>query len=142
MSNALSKPLISTAGNPVFKWYSNWQQEVLTCSRCGWRGTVSVDNQTIAARQHFPLLRPTLWLYKTTSGRIMSCSSCSRMWQCQTYSLPPVRGLAGTTNGTVGSLNCMITVVTSPGFILMVSFHPASFGLGGRAAPLYMGVPL
>ena len=28
-----------------------------------------------------------------TKGRIMSCSSCSRMWQCHTYSLPPVRGL-------------------------------------------------
>jgi Helix-turn-helix domain of transposase family ISL3/zinc-finger of transposase IS204/IS1001/IS1096/IS1165 len=41
----------------------------------------------------------------TTSGRIMSCSSCSRMWQCHTYSLPPVRGLEGTANGTVGSLN-------------------------------------
>jgi hypothetical protein len=44
MSNALPKPLISTVGNPVFKWYSNWQQEVLTCSRCGWTGTVSVDD--------------------------------------------------------------------------------------------------
>ncbi len=31
----------------------------------------------------------------TTRGRIMSCSSCSRMWQCQTYSWPPVRGLSG-----------------------------------------------
>jgi hypothetical protein len=33
MSNALPKPLISTVGNPVFKWYSNWQQEVLWFSR-------------------------------------------------------------------------------------------------------------
>ena len=29
----------------------------------------------------------------------MSCSSCSRMWQCHTYSFPPVRGLAGTVKG-------------------------------------------
>ena len=40
----------------------------------------------------------------TTSGRIMSCSSCSRMWQCHTYSWPPVRGLDGTVNGTVGQV--------------------------------------
>ena len=38
--------------------------------------------------------------YLTTSGRIMSCSSCSRIWQCHTYSFPPVRGLEGTLNGT------------------------------------------
>src|SRR5450759_1680955 len=25
----------------------------------------------------------------TTRGRIISCSSCSRMWQCHTYSAPP-----------------------------------------------------
>ena len=37
----------------------------------------------------------------------MSCSSCSRMWQCQTYSCPPVleRGLNGTLNGTLGRSN-------------------------------------
>jgi hypothetical protein len=81
-------------------------------------------------------------LYRTTSGRIMSCSSCSRMWQCQTYSLPPVLGLEGTANGTDGILNCMITVVTSSGFILTVSFQPASFGSGGRADSVYVDVPL
>jgi hypothetical protein len=32
---------------------------------------------------------------ETTRGRIMSCSSCSRMWQFHTYSWPPVRGLKG-----------------------------------------------
>src|SRR5215472_6991745 len=52
--------------------------------------------------------------YVTTNGRIMSCSSCSRMWQCHTYSWPPVRGLKGIVNGGVGSSNFMITVVTSP----------------------------
>src|SRR5215475_7085901 len=54
----------------------------------------------------------------------MSCSSCSRMWQCQTYSFPPVRGLTAlriAAVGRVGRLNCMMTVVTSPGFIRTVS---------------------
>jgi hypothetical protein len=41
--------------------------------------------------------------YPTISGLIMSCSSCSRMWQCQTYSLPPVRGLAGGMPPVIGS---------------------------------------
>ena len=62
----------------------------------------------IVARHH-PLF------YVTISGRIMSCSSCSRMWQCQTYSLalamPGKRVLGGTLKGTVGRSNFMITVV-------------------------------
>ncbi len=49
----------------------------------------------------------------------MSCSSCSRMWQCHTYSCPPVLGLSGLPMdaGNLGSANCIITVVASPGFI-------------------------
>src|SRR5436189_3705195 len=72
----------------------------------------------------------------TTIGRIMSCSSCSRMWQCHTYSAPPVRGLDGTRNGVDGKSNRMTTVVTSPGCILTVSFHPSSVGSGLRAGPV------
>src|ERR1051326_1286422 len=64
------------------------------------------------------------------SGRIMSGSSCSRMWQCHTYSLPPVRGLGGMGNGAVGRSNRMIIVVTSPGFIrLGMALHmPTAYG--------------
>src|SRR6516165_8323492 len=65
----------------------------------------------------------------------MSCSSCSRMWQCQTYSFPPVRGLGGTVNGTVGRLNCAMIVVTSLGFMRTVSFHPISLGSGANGFP-------
>src|SRR5437762_3085890 len=70
----------------------------------------------------------------------MSCSSCSRMWQCHTYSLPPVLGLGGTANGTVGSLNVMITVVTSPAFIRTVSFQPLPKGAAGKVEPDRVGV--
>jgi hypothetical protein len=34
-------PMTTTSGNKAFKYYSNWQQEVFACSRCGWTGTVS-----------------------------------------------------------------------------------------------------
>ena len=44
--------------------------------------------------------------------------------------------------GTDGSLNCIITVVTSPGFIRTVSVQPASLGSGGWAGAVYVGVPL
>ena len=76
--------------------------------------------------------------YVTISGRIMSCSSCSRMWQCHTYSWPPVRGLKGSPMdaGKFGKLNCMITVVASPGFIRTVSFQPISLASGGMASPM------
>jgi hypothetical protein len=38
---------------------------------------------------HLPLLlNPVKHLYTITSACIMSCSSCSRMWQCHTYSAP------------------------------------------------------
>ena len=63
----------------------------------------------------------------------MSCSSCSRMWQCHTYSWPPVRGLKGSPMdaGSLGRLNCMISVITSLGFIGTVSFQPISLASGG-----------
>src|ERR687883_637580 len=79
--------------------------------------------------------------YRTTSGLIMSCSSCSRMWQCHTYSWPPVLGLVGMGKGTDGKLNCMITLVTSPGFMRTVSFHPASYGAGANGAPDRFATP-
>ena len=46
-------------------------------------------------------------VYDTTSGLIMSCSSCSRIWQCHTYSCPPVLGLSGSPMdaGIFGRLN-------------------------------------
>jgi hypothetical protein len=44
VSNELRERRPSTAGNPVFNWYSDWQQEALTCSQCKWAGTVSVDD--------------------------------------------------------------------------------------------------
>src|SRR5689334_24798370 len=74
--------------------------------------------------------------YMTMSGRIMSCSSCSRMWQCHTYSLPPVRGLGGTSNGTDGRSNFIKIRVTVPGYIGTVSFQPVSFAAGGTAGPV------
>jgi hypothetical protein len=37
------EPMLNTVGNRGFKWYSNWQQELL-CSRCGWVGKVGLDN--------------------------------------------------------------------------------------------------
>ena len=67
-----------------------------------------------------------------TSGRIMSCSSCSRMWQCHTYSLPPVRGLGGTANGHLGSLN----LHNHPRYFVPGSCapFPSSRGSSGREA--------
>jgi hypothetical protein len=38
------EPMLNTAGNRGFKWYSNWRQELLCCSKCGWVGTVSLDD--------------------------------------------------------------------------------------------------
>jgi hypothetical protein len=38
------EPMLNTAGNRGFKWYSNWQQELLCCSHCGWVGTVGLDD--------------------------------------------------------------------------------------------------
>jgi len=38
------EPMLNTVGHRGFKWYSNWQQELLCCSRCGWVGTVSLDD--------------------------------------------------------------------------------------------------
>ena len=40
--NFPEEPMINSAGHRSFKWYSNWQQELLCCSRCGWVGNVSV----------------------------------------------------------------------------------------------------
>ena len=73
--------------------------------------------------------------YGMTSGRIMSCSSCSRMWQCQTYSWPPVLGLAGTVNGTDGRSKRMITHVTSAGFMRTVSLLVVLGLLRGATRP-------
>ena len=71
----------------------------------------------------------------------MSCSSCSRIWQCHTYSLPPVLGLDGTVNGTDGRSNRMITRVTVPRNILTVSFQPVSFASAGVAGPVKLTPP-
>ena len=38
--------------------------------------------------------------------------------------------------GRLGKLNCMMTVVTSPGFMRTVSFHPNSFASGEISGPL------
>jgi hypothetical protein len=35
-------PMITTTGNKAFKYYSTWQREAFTCSRCGWTSTVSL----------------------------------------------------------------------------------------------------
>ena len=37
--------------------------------------------------------------------------------------------------GSLGKVNCMITVVTSPGFIRTVSFQPISLASGGNGFP-------
>src|ERR1019366_5861071 len=71
---------------------------------------------------------------KTIRGRIMSCSSCSRMWQCHTYSWPPVLGLTALRMAAVGKSgrsNFMITVEISSEFTRTVSFHPISSASGG-----------
>ena len=69
------------------------------------------------ARPALPSATGVLLLYSTTSGR-MSCSSCSRMWQCQTYSFPPVLGLTAlrmAAVGKFGKLNCIMTVAIHQG---------------------------
>jgi hypothetical protein len=38
------EPMLNTVGHCGFKWYSNWRQELLCCSRCGWVGKVSLDD--------------------------------------------------------------------------------------------------
>ena len=35
---------MNTVGHRGFKWYSNWRQELLCCSRCGWVGTVGLGD--------------------------------------------------------------------------------------------------
>jgi hypothetical protein len=56
------EPILNTAGNRGFKWYSNWLHELLCCSRCGWVGTVSLDD----------LEDPT------ASGASIECPQCHR----------------------------------------------------------------
>jgi hypothetical protein len=56
------EPMLNTVGNRGFKWYSNWQQELLCCSRCGWVGKVSLDD----------LEDPT------DSGASIECPECHR----------------------------------------------------------------
>src|SRR5512146_3491734 len=58
---------------------------------------------------------------ETTYGRIISLSSCSTMWQCQTYS-PAMSNVA-------------LTRVISPGYAITVSLYPASQGSGARIPP-------
>jgi hypothetical protein len=56
------EPMLNTVGNRGFKWYSNWQHELLCCSKCGWVGTVSLDD----------LEDPT------ASGASIECPQCHR----------------------------------------------------------------
>src|SRR5215467_1027874 len=57
------------------------------------------------------------------------------------YSLPPVRGLAGTVKGTLGRSKRMIRRVTVPGKCITVSFQPISFGSAGVAGPVKFTLP-
>ena len=43
--------------------------------------------------------------------------------------------------GKFGRLNCMMTVVTSPGFIRTVSFQPISLASGGVGGPVKCSLP-
>jgi hypothetical protein len=36
--------LLNSAGHPSFKWYSNWREELLCCSDCGWVGTARIHD--------------------------------------------------------------------------------------------------
>lgn len=56
----------------------------------------------------------------TSNGRIISVSSCSRMWQCYTYR-------------PGNPSNFAMILVTMPGSARIVSFQPDSSALGGIA---------
>jgi hypothetical protein len=56
------KPILNTAGHCSFRWYSNWQQELLCCSRCGWVGNASIHHLEDAGA----------W------GAIIRCPKCQR----------------------------------------------------------------
>ena len=77
--------------------------------------------------------------YVTTRGRIMSCSSCSRMWQCHTYSLPPVLGLGWCRYYRMSRLLLQnrrhLELHDNPGYLTGVHpyrFLPPEFGWIGR----------
>lgn len=67
------------------------------------------------------------WSYRatTSNGRIISLSSCSRMWQCHTYR-------------PVNPSNRIMIRVTIPGSARTVSFHPDSLASGGTAGAVYL----
>jgi hypothetical protein len=54
--------IINTAGQRSFRWYSNWQQELLCCSWCGWVGNASVHHLEDAG----------------AFGAIIQCPKCRR----------------------------------------------------------------
>ena len=41
-TNKLEWPMRTTSGNRAYRYYSDWQQQWFTCSRCEWTGTVSL----------------------------------------------------------------------------------------------------
>ena len=70
----------------------------------------------------------------TKNLRIISLSSWSKMWQCHTYPGPAV---ASNGNGDPSWVaKRILIVVTSPGFIWIVSFHHCSFAAGSIAEPV------
>jgi hypothetical protein len=56
------EPILNTAGYRSFRWYSNWQQELLCCSRCGWVGNATIHHLEDAG----------------ACGAIIQCPSCRR----------------------------------------------------------------
>ncbi len=56
------EPILNTAGQRSFRWYSNWEQELLCCSRYGWVGNASVYHLEDAG----------------ACGAIIQCPKCQR----------------------------------------------------------------
>jgi hypothetical protein len=56
------EPILNTAGYRSFRWYSNWQQELLCCSRCGWVGNATIHHLEDA----------------DAFGAIIQCPNCQR----------------------------------------------------------------
>ena len=67
-------------------------------------------------------------------GRIISLSSWSRMWQCQTYPGPTVAS-KGKSEPSWLVKRILITVTWSL-YAMIVSFQPCSFGGGSMGSPV------
>ena len=93
------------------------------------------------------MLYRTMAAYGTTLyGRIISLSSWSKMWQCQTYPGPivgskgyrfvPGDGALGPVVGASSGAKRTLMMVTMPVGAWIVSFHPISFGAGACGFPV------